>query len=370
MTTRRWPLALSAREGVATARAGRWTSLLIVVTVAWLGAVAGAADSLAITRLIDGERRWIDAGAYVFVVTGADHTGGPTVPVGVCDRLSGYEGVLGSFAAKRNQQAANLGQTPGGRASLVEVSPGAAKFLGSTSAADGTALITTGLAKRTGMIDGEPVIIDLQGTPTLTGATTGVITAHVVDPTVMGAEYDGAILLPSLLTGQGEACFVRTDATHVKAVRDALPTLLQYEGTLAIANPRLLDSAFNVNYTTAFQDRPLRWAWVAAGALIGLLWSLVQWFRRAHVAIYTTFGMRTHSRLVMQTAEWAVLALAGWIWGWALGTLGAVALGATPHVAATYVAAHVALTLTVASLVVVLLGLRPTGTLLNALKDR
>jgi hypothetical protein len=371
VTTRRWPLTLSAREGVATARAGRWTSLLIVVTLAWLCAAAGGADAVAITKLVDGEKRWIDAGAYVFVVTGEDRkTNLPTIPVGVCDRLSGYQGVLASFAARRNPQAANLGHIPGGRASLIDVSPGAARFLGSTAAAGDVALITTGMAKRTGMVDGEPVIVDLQGTSTLTGASSGVVTARVVDPTVMGAEYNGAILLPSLLTGQADACFVRTDATHVKAVRDALPTLLQHEGKLSIANPRLADSAFTINYATAYQDRPLRWAWVLTGALIGLLWSLVQWFRRSHVAIYTTFGMRAASRLVMQTSEWAVLAVASGLWGWALGTLGAVALGAGPHVAAAYVGAHVALTLVAASAVVVLLGLRPTGTLLNALKDR
>lgn len=370
MTGRRWPLALSAREGVATAVAGRWTSLLVVVTVAWLCAAAGAADALAITRLIEGEQRWIDAGAHVFVVTGADQATPATIPAGTCDRLAGYDGVLASFAARRSAQSASLGHIPGGRASLIEVSPGATAFLGTTTTADGTALITAALAERTGMVDGEPVAVELQATRTTSAATTGVVTARVIDSAVMGAEYEGAVLVPSLLTGLAEACFVRTDATHLTAVRDALPTLLQHEGRLAVANPRLFAGEFTVDYTTAFQDRPLRWVWVAAGALAGLLWALVQWFRRAHVAIYTTFGMRTHSRLVMQASEWAVLAVAGGAWGWALGTLGAMAFGARPGVAAAYVGAHTGLTLLTASVVVVLLGLRPTGTLLNALKDR
>jgi len=110
--------------------------------------------------------------------------------------------------------------------------------------------------------------------------------------------------------------------------------------------------------------------WGAAGALVGLLWALVQWFRRSHVAIYATFGMHTHSRLVMQVAEWAVLALTAGLWGWAIGTLGAIAVGAQPQVAATYVAAHTGLSLLLATAIVVVLGLRPTGTLLNALKER
>lgn len=370
MTGRRWPLGLSAREGLATARSGRWTSLLVVVALAWLCAAPGAADALAVTRLIEGEQRWIDAGAHVFVLTGADQSEPATVPVGACDRLSGYDGVLASFAAKRSTQSASLGHVPGGRTSLIEASPGAPAFLGATVSGDGTALITAALAERVGMVDSEPVIVDLEATRTQAGATTGVVTARVVDSTVIGVEYEGVVLVPSLLDGLAEACFVRTDATHLTAIRDALPTLLQHDGKLAIANPRLFGGEFTVDYTTAYEDRPLRWVWVPAGALTGLLWALVQWFRRSHVAIYTTFGMRAHSRLVMQISEWAVLAAAGGLWGWAIGVIGGVAIGARADVAAASVGAHTALTLLLAGVLTVLLGLRPAGTLLNALKER
>ena len=97
---------------------------------------------------------------------------------------------------------------------------------------------------------------------------------------------------------------------------------------------------------------------------------MLQWFRRSQVAIYATFGMRAASRLVMQTAEWGVLAALGLLWGWALGVVGALALGARWEQAVSLVSFHAVLTVAGASLVVILLGLRPTGTLLNALKDR
>ncbi len=38
---------------------------------------------------------------------------------------------------------------------------------------------------------------------------------------------------------------------------------------------------------------------------------MIQWFRRSHTAIYTTFGMKTDSRIVMQATEWGVLAGVG-----------------------------------------------------------
>jgi len=178
------------------------------------------------------------------------------------------------------------------------------------------------------------------------------------------------VLVPSLREGLAEACFVRTDPAHVAAVRDLLPTHLQHDGALAIASPRLFSGAFTVDYSTAFEDRPLRWVWVAAAGLVALLWALVQWFGRARMAIYATFGMRVRSRLVLQFSEWSILAAAGGLWGWALGTVGAIALGTDPILAARYVGYHVGLTILTASAAVVVLGLRPTGTLLNALKDR
>ena len=107
-----------------------------------------------------------------------------------------------------------------------------------------------------------------------------------------------------------------------------------------------------------------------AAALLGLLWAMLQWFRRSHVAIYATFGMRPAARLVMQLGEWGVLAGFGAAWGWGLGVVGALALGAHAAQAVRLVTFHGALTVIGATAVVVLLGLRPAGTLLNALKDR
>lgn len=366
-----WPWGLSAREGVATARTGRWTSVLIVVAVAWAVAAPGMADAVGVTRLIESERAWIDAGGYVFVVTGARKDGMDLpVPAQVCDRLSRMDGIDASFALGRSDANGSVSHVPGGRASIYDVSAGAVAFLGAEPDPRGIVIATTGFSERTGVMDGDPVtVVRRAGAANPTGAS-DLLTARVADTAAIGDEFDGALLVPAQLTDTADACYVRTSAAHHSAVETALPAYLAYDGTPAIPNSRLFESEFTVDYTTAFEDRPLRWLWVPAAALLGLLWAMLQWFRRSHIAVYSTFGMRTPSRLVMQVSEWAVLAGVGTLFGCALGVTGALALRSHAAQALSLVSAHAALTLVGASLIAVLLGLRPTGTLLNALKDR
>jgi hypothetical protein len=369
-TKRVWPLGLSAREGVATARNGRWTSLLLMVAVAWTVA-AGAADAVNVSNLVEGEKEWIDAGGYVFVVTGARQEGVTNpVPAAVCDRLARIDGIDGSFALSRGDANGSLSYIPGGRASIYSVSAGAASFLGVAQAPTGVVIGTLGFAERTGAHDGDVVRVVQRASISAAAAESDPLTLRIADSAVMGEEFDGAMLMPAQLTGTADTCYVRTDAAHHSAVEAALPSYLAYNGLPAIPNPRLFESDFTVNYTHAYEDRQLRWLWVPCAALLGLLWAMLQWFRRSHVAIYATFGMRAPSRLAAQAAEWGVLAGMGVLWGWALGVVGALALGARAEQALTQVTAHALLVVLGASVIVVLLGLRPTGTLLNALKDR
>jgi hypothetical protein len=366
-----WPLGLSAREGVATARTGRWTSVLIVIAVGWVIAAPSIADAMGVTRLIESERAWIDAGGYVFVVTGAREADAEApVPAGVCDRLARIDGIDASFALKRVGARGSVGHVPGGQATIYDVSAGALEFLRVEPDPRGVVVATTGFAERTGIADGDPVTVVRRAAPGTVAATSDLLTARVADTATLGEEYDGALLMPARLTDTADACFVRTDAAHHSAVEAALPTQLAHDGRSAIPNPRLFASEFTVDYTTAFGDRPLRWLWAPAAALLGLLWAMLQWFRRSQVAIYATFGMRAPSRLVMQVSEWAMLAGIGALFGWAIGVTGALALGARSAQALGLTSAHAGLTLIGATLLVIMLGLRPTGTLLNALKDR
>jgi len=371
MSNRAWPLSLAAHEGLATARTGRWTSLLLILAVAWMVAAPGVADAVGVTHVIDAEREWIDAGGHVFVVTGArTDTGQNPIPALECEHLSAMDGIGASFALRRTSVTGTLTHIPGGRASLFEVSPGALNFLGVAAASQPIVVATSGFADRTGIQNNDPVRVVQRGSSGAAALTSDPLVVRVTNATTMGDEFDGSLLLPTLLTDNADACYVRTDAPHLNAVAVALPALLAHEGTPAVPRARLYSSDFTVDYTTAFEDRPLRWLWVPSVLLLGLIWAMVQWFRRAHTAIYATFGMRTAPRMVMQVTEWGVLATVGLLWGWSLGVVGALALGAHVHQAVVLVSAHAGLTVAGASVLVVLWGLRPTGTLLNTLKER
>lgn len=366
-----WPPRLAIAEGLATARTGRWTSLLVVVVVAWLCAAPGAADAVVVSDLVRQEQAWVQAGAFVYRVEGSapDGVRNP-VPVGACERLAQADGVQGAFSARRDQANARLARVPGGQVSLVHVSPGAVGFFGSTDDPRGVALLTAGLAERTGSVEGEPVRVLRSAGPGAAPTSSDLLRVRVVPTTQLGEDYDGVLMVPTALEQTADACFVRTDPAHAAAVEELLPSALAWDGLPAKAASRLFEGEFTVDFTTAYQDRTLRWGWLACGLLGGLVWALVQWFRRSQTAIYATFGMRAAPRLLMSAAEWVVLGVWGGIWGWSLGVAGALALGAASAQAVRQVTWHTALTLVVATAVAVVVGVRPTGTLLHQLKDR
>jgi len=374
MSGRAWPWRLAFREGVETASAGRWTSLLVIVTVAWACAAAGAADAVGVSRQVVAERTWLDAGGRTFVVTGARDSDGSVdpIPAARCDALSLIDGIDASFALTRSAAIGTLAYIPEGRVSLYEVTPGVLPFLDAPPAAGGIVLATDGFARRTGVANGDQVRLVRRAGPSVDPAVSDPLAVDVVASSALGEEYDGALLLPYVPTedSRADACYVRTDTAHYAAVEAAVGSWLAFGDSPAIANPRLFGGDFVVDYSRAYEDRPLRWVWAPIAVLLALVWAMIQWFRRGQVAVYSTFGVRAHSRLIMQTSEWAVLAGVGAIWGWSLGLVGAVALGARASQALALVTYHSTLATLGASALVVLLGLRPTGTLLNALKDR
>lgn len=365
-----WPLRLAAREGVATARTGRWTSTLMVIAVAWVVA-AGAADALGVTALVEREREWIDAGGHVSIVTGASFQSQQNpVPTAACEGLAAVEGVTASFALTRGDTMAAFFHAPGNNVTVVSVTPGITQFLDLKTREQPVVVATAALAERTGVKDGEVVSISARSAGGGAIGTSDALTLHIVDTAALSEDLDGAMLMPTAMGSEAGECYVRTDSAHKDAVAAMLPSALAYEGMPATARPRITPSDFAIDFSTAFQERDLRWLWVPSAALLGLLWGMVQWFRRSHLAIYATFGMRAAPRLAMQASEWGVFAGIGVLWGWSLGVVGAVAAGARVEQALVQVTAHAVLTVLGASVLVVLLGLRPTGTLLNTLKDR
>ena len=90
---------------------------------------------------------------------------------------------------------------------------------------------------------------------------------------------------------------------HVAAVTELATAALGWEGRDAVVSPRLYDGEFTVDFSSAHEERDLRWAWVPAGLVLALLWALV----------YTTVGF------TVLDAWFGDLA-----WWWALVALGVV----------------------------------------------
>lgn len=364
-----WSLQVCATEGWRAALSGRFASALLIAAVAWLCAVPGAMDALTVGQLVEREEAWIARGGYTFVVTGADREAGATVPVASCHRLADSLAVESSVAVSRSSDPLVIGGVSSRRASVTSVSPGIAAFLGVGHDFHGGALITTGLAERAGL--SSDTVLRLAHHEAGSGADEGSVTPiEVVSADLLGAEFDGSVLLPDLLSGLAEACYVATSAAYVDGVRRALPSLLQHDGIPAVVAPRLISGEFTIDYLWEFEHRSTRWAWLVSGSVVGVLWALTRWFRRAQYAVYVTFGMRGRWRLMMEMTEWSVVVLVGVGWGWSLGVVGAIAAGAPPVISAWYVAVHSGLTLTMSAVLALVLGVRSGGDLLASLKDR
>jgi len=375
-TPRVWPISLSIQEGLANARAGRWLSLGIVASVAWLTAGVGIANALDVQRLVTAERSWIDAGGYTFVVEAPPSNDGSasldaaTLDAAACDSLESVEGIDGSFAIAYTQVTLEPASAPGTAATVFAVSPGVYEFLGATPVDSAAVILTQGANDRTGLVNGEYTVFTSTSWDDSMAPERAVATVVLADTTMLGEQHQGTYLVPGLLPHGADACYVRTDAAHVDAVERYLASALGQGGNPAIVRPRLSANTYGVDFATAYQGRVLQWSWLAGGLVLAAIWAIVQWMRRTRMAIYATFGAAPRARLAMQFTEWVILGGIGAAWGWGIGMAFSLGLGVEPAIALGQVSGQILALWFVTSLGALLIGLLPVGTLLDALKDR
>ena len=377
---RLWPTRLAVREGLANARSGPRLATTVTAAVALVTCTAGLANALDVTALVTAERKWIDAGAFVLIVEPApDGTGSHEastvedsagLDVATCDRLSQVEGIDASFAATVTDRTAQPAHAPGTRATLVLTSPGVYGFLGVAVPATPALLVTPRPASDTGLVDGEQAGFELA---TWASEPDGTLarTVRRVDDAVLGEQLIGSYLVPGDLRGSAEQCYVRAEVGSRDEIVDYLAGALRSrDGRAAIVRPRLSENAHGIDFTTAYDTRVLRWAWLVGASVLVALWAVVQRTRRARWAIYATFGATAQARMLMAGTEWLTLTTVGSAWGWGIAMSFSLGLGADVHVALTQVTGTVIATWGAASLGGVLTGLVPVGTLLDSLKDR
>lgn len=365
-----WTNRLAAREGLANARTGGRLSGVVVVVVALVACGLGLANALDVTRLVRAEERWIDAGAFVSVVESGSQVDGAVIDAAACDRLARVDGIEASFGVTVRDTAAEPAHAPGTRATIAVATPGVYRFLGAREPRAPGILVPPEAAAQTGLVDGEVtrfLLTSSGGVPVAEIEATAVL----VGESALAEQLLGAYILPVAPTGSVAQCYVRSDAGSLDAVRQYVgAALASPDGTPAVARPRLSGEAYGIDFSTAYHDRVLAWAWPAGAVVLAALWAALQRTRRARWAIYATFGADARARLVVQATEWAALSLVGAVWGWAIAVAFAVGLGGDAAASLKQVTGQVAATWCAASVGVAVVGLRPVGSLLDALKDR
>lgn len=365
-----WPDRRAALEGLADARCGRWTAVVVVLAVGWTVAGVGLANALEVSRLIEVERAWVSAGGRVLVAEPGSRSETAAVDAAACTRLRETEGVAGAFAVKTTDRAAQPRTAPGTRATLTRVSPGIFAFFDLEAPTGAAVLAAPTTVDPVGLRDGDSTVLDVLAFDGTSASVAGTAEIRVVASAVLPDEVTGTWLVPDLHHGPATSCYVAAEPGRLDAVRAyAADALAGPDGAPAVVRPRLTESAHGLELATAYGSRPLRWAATAGAALLTALWAATGWARRGRLAVYATFGAHRRALLVMQVAEWAALSVVGGVWGWALAVTGALALGGDAETVLVQVTMHAVATWSGATAAVVLLGLLPTGSLLDALKD-
>lgn len=366
-----WPLRLAVAEGVANARSGRWTSVVLLLATAWVVAGVGVSSAVEVGNLVRAEQEWIDAGGYTLVVEPGRQDGTEGIDVLGCSDLADVEGVRGSFAVRTTLSALEPVGVPGNRRTLIEVSPGIHDFFDIAAPTGSAVLATAETVDPLGLADGDRVVLHETSFDGTRSAASAEAQVQVITGPALGADLAGAWLVPGLSTGEATQCYVSSDAAHIDAIRVyASEVLASSDGAPALVRPRLSESSYGIDFSSVYAQRPLIWSPVAGGAILAVLWGLLRWTRRARMAIYATFGAHRRALVVVQVAEWTVLSSVATAWGWAIALTCAVAFAPDLSTTVLQVTGNAVLTWVVASLGAVVVGLLPVGTLLDALKDR
>jgi hypothetical protein len=363
-----WRPGVAVGEGVRSALSGRWLSAVLVLLMCWAGALPGAVDAVMVAELAAAEQRFLDAGGNVVMVENRE----AGVPALACEGLAAVDGVYASAALIRMDEPVTVSVARGGDLPVFAATGGIWRLLDVEASPVRSGMVPVSAARRLGLVDGD--WIRFERSPGTRGdwVPTAPMRVTVADTEILGDEFTG-VVLPTTVTADtaADACVVSAEPARLRAVVDALPAALATGSGEAVVRDRLITGEFAADYSRAYRERPLQWAWLPAGVMVGLVWLLVRWLRRADDALYVTMGADATTRLLVRGTEWMVLAGLGALWAIVLGVVGAMSIANIPfHLTQTYVTAHVLATFLVATAVVLLGRAQRPRSALADLKDR
>lgn len=366
----RWRVAVAIDEGLRNWRSGRWLTVLASAFVVAALTVPAAVDGHGISRMIEDEQAWEQAGGRMLVVSN-EAAGG--VDRAACESVSRLDGVMASASVTRLTARAGVPNAPEAQLPLVAVTEGIGPLL-RLEPSGGGVLVPRDLADGIGVREGSSLTLFLDDShdPSLTGLLPeGPVTVGAVtDTSVLGQDLSSAVLLPSSASGRAGSCVVRAGPGYLEAVRAGLPAMLGLPGEDAIVADRLVGGEYARDFSVEYATRGLKQSPWLVGASISLLWLLLVWMRRSRDGLYATLGADATTRAIIRAAEG--LALVGTS-ALLAATVTSATLALTAHHADALVGdvvRHFTIAISLALLGVLVSVLLPLRSPLAVLKDR
>jgi len=361
----RWRARASLVEGLTNVRDGATLSAVLVAVATLVVGGAVLLDLVSAGAVLATERDYLDAGGDLLVAQAASDG---TLDAARCDALTHVTGVRAAAAVTVSTDAARLVGRPASAQTVVTATAGIIPLLDlPTMPADGV-VASRVVAERWQWTAGT----HLQLEPRVPGLPTSVLEVRAVtDLAQLSEAASTGVLLVATPTRQADACFVRVHPQYRDTLRDTIPAALGATQSAPVnVADRVPAGALSQDPRTAWEDRPTRWAPLAAGLVVGLLWSVIAWTRRGRAALYASVGVPYAGGVLLRWTEGAAVVVLGTAWGCALAAgVAAVAVDIPLRVAVSLVLRGGGSALVVALALVALVGLWRPPTL-AALKDR
>lgn len=323
-----WDRRVAVGEGLRSVASGGLVTISIVLGLMLALAVPATLDASAVARIVDDETRWRAAGGDLLIATRDEG-----FSASQCESLNTVDGIDAAFGARRLPGTYATVAAPDAGVAVVLVTGGIHRFLGIDG---GGAVVTPDARDDTGsgdvlqLLPASPVLLGSGQAPGGAGGREQDLPlapleiAAVTPLDVLGDEYAYSIAVPQAAAGTVERCFVRTTPATADAVRAVLPALLtpDDDGTPVVVLDRLVSGQFSRDFSTELDERTTALGPYLGGAVAGLLWLLVSWFRRAEDSLYTTLGAERTTLILLRGTEWATLLAVALLGAWSLSLAG------------------------------------------------
>jgi hypothetical protein len=126
-------------------------------------------------------------------------------------------------------------------------------------------------------------------------------------------------------TGPTDECWIEFERDSYQAGLAALASWFSRGSHEPVVRPYLRNDEFTRDPAAEFAKRPQRWGWVPGGGLLGALFLLAAWFRRAELGLYLAIGTPRLELAVLLAVEALIVtglgATTGMAWALAAGRI-------------------------------------------------